>query len=331
MRYRRVRLHDGSLAVAVWWQDRWFPLTPFEDALGPAARDLIALLAQGPQGEERLREMLEQAHERGIEPPDFDPAAVLPFRPLTFRDFMLFEAHAIGATKGWLRRFAPTAYRVVNLYEAIFQKPHPKVRPSALWYRKPIYYMSNPLAFITEGETVPWPSYTRALDYELELGFVIVKPLRNATPEEAREAIGGFFVINDFSARDIQAAEMRSGFGPVKAKNFATGISVEVVSAWDLLPRWRELEGRVYINGTLVARGRASEPRYDITEAVAYASLGETLHPGEVMATGTFPGCCALESDQWPQPGDRVALEIDGVGRLENPIGQPERSPASQD
>lgn len=320
MRYRRVRLQDGSYAVAVWWEDQWFPLTAFEEELGEAARDLVALLAQGPEGEARLQDLLAQ----GREPEPCDPTPLLPFRPLTFRDFMLFEAHAIQATKGWLRRFAPTAYRVVNLYEAIFKKPHPKVRPSALWYQRPIYYMSNPLSFITEGETVPWPSYTRALDYELELGFVIVRPLRNATPEAAREAIGGFFVLNDFSARDVQAAEMRSGFGPVKAKNFATAMAAEVVSAWEVLPRWQELQGRVRINGTVVAEGRAAGPRYDITEAVAYASLGETLHPGEVMATGTFPGCCALESGHWPQPGDRVTLEIDGIGRLENVIGEPE-------
>ncbi len=321
MRYRKVRMEDGSYAVAVWWQDRWFPLTPFEEELGAATRDLVALLARGPEGEARLKELLAQAGE----PEPFDPTPLLPFRPLTFRDFMLFEEHAIQATKGWLRRFAPTAYRVVHLYETIFRKPHPKVRPSALWYQRPIYYMSNPLAFITEGETVPWPAYTQALDYELELGFVIVKPVRNATPEEARAAIGGFFVLNDFSARDIQAAEMRSGFGPVKAKNFATAMAAEVVSAWDLLPHWRNLRGRVLINGTVVAEGRAAHPRYDITEAVAYASLSETLHPGEVMATGTFPGCCALESGHWPRPGHRVTLEIPGVGRLENSIGEPER------
>ncbi len=321
MRYRRVRLRDGSHAVAVWWEGRWFPLTPFEEELGEAARDLVALLARGPAGEERLKALLAQ----GREPEPFDATPLLPFRPLTFRDFMLFEEHAIQATKGWLRRFAPGAYRVVNVYEAIFKKPHPKVRPSALWYQRPIYYMGNPLSFITEGETVPWPSYTQALDYELELGFVIVRPVRDATPEEAREAIGGFFVLNDFSARDVQAAEMRSGFGPVKAKNFATAMAAEVVSAWDILPRWRDLRGRVLINGAVVAQGRAANPRYDITEAVAYASLGETLHPGEVMATGTFPGGCALESGHWPQPGDRIVLEIEGVGRLENPVGAPPR------
>ncbi len=319
MRFRRVRLKDGRESVAALVQGRWWPLLAFEAELGPAASDLVRLLAGGEAVEERIRSLVEAAEA----PLPFEEAPLLPFRPLTFRDFMLYEAHAIGATKGWLKRFAPRAFRAVALYERVFKRPHPKVRPKPLWYRRPIYYMGNPLSFLPEGEEVPWPGYTRALDFELELGFVVVRPLKDPSPEEALAAIGGFFVLNDFSARDVQPAEMASGFGPVKAKNFATGVGLEVVSAAEVLPRWAELEGRVEINGEVVCRGKTAGARFSLGEAVAYAALGERVFPGEAMATGTLPGCSGLEAGRLLRPGDRVRAAIGGVGSLENPVARP--------
>ena len=319
MRFRRVRTERGP-ALAVWFEGRWWPLHPFADALGEAARDLVAALAGGPELFARIERLLAETDE----PAPFDPAPLLPFAPRTFRDFMLYEAHVVGATKGWLRRFNPRAYRLVELYERLFKRPHPRLRPRPLWYRRPIHYVGNPLTFLTEGEAVPWPRYTQALDFELELGFVVVRPLgRDPSPEEAAAAIGGFFVLNDFSARDVQAAEMQSGFGPVKAKNFATAIGLEVVSADEVLPRWQDFEGWVRVGGTEVCRGRAAGPRFDLGEAVAYAALGEGLVPGEAMATGTFPGCSGLEAGRLLAEGDEVEAAIEGIGAVRNPVGAP--------
>ncbi len=320
MRFRRVRLTDGRVSVAAHWEGRWWPLAPFADRLGEAAFDLVRLLAGGAELEARVVEAIGRAEE----PVPFENVPLLPFDPVSFRDFMLFEAHVVGATKGWLRRFRPPAYRMVLLYERLTGRPHPRVRPKPLWYRRPIYYMGNPLAFVTEGEAVFWPGYTRALDFELEVGWVIVRPLgRNPGPEEAAAAIGGFFVLNDFSARDVQAAEMQSGFGPVKAKNFATGIGLEVVSAGEVLPRWQALAGEVWVNGERVCQGRATGPRFDLPEVVAYAALGEGLVPGEVMASGTLPGCSGLEAGRLLAPGDVVEARIEGVGVLTNRVGSP--------
>ncbi len=320
MRFRRVRTEDQEAAVAVWFEDRWWPLSPFERELGRAARDLVEVLAGGPPLFERIVRLLENAEG----PRAFDPAPLLPFSPVSFRDFMLFEAHVIGASKGWLKRFQPRAYRLALLYERLTGKPHPKLRPKPLWYRRPIHYVGNPGTFLTEGAEVPWPSYTRALDFELELGFVVVRPLgRDPSLEEAARAIGGFFVLNDFSARDLQAAEMQSGFGPVKSKNFATGVGLEVVSADEILPRWQDLAGEVKLGGERVCRGKAAGPRFDLAEAVAYAALGEGLVPGEAMATGTFPGCSGLEADRLLAPGDEVEATIEGVGTLKNRVGRP--------
>jgi 2-keto-4-pentenoate hydratase/2-oxohepta-3-ene-1,7-dioic acid hydratase in catechol pathway len=245
----------------------------------------------------------------------------LPFEPRSFRDFMLYERHVIDAGRGMVRRFMPQMWEGLSAYESMHGEPHPDLRPRPLWYEKPIYYVGNHLSFIPDGATVPWPAYTRALDYELELGVVIARPIRDAAPDDAVQAIGGFVVVNDFSARDVQYPEMTSGFGPVKAKNFATGLGAVVVTADEVLPHVEDLRVEVRVNGAVWGEGHTGGARYSLGEMVAYASLGERLHPGELLATGTIPGCSGLETGQWLSPGDEVELRIERVGTLRNVIG----------
>ncbi len=247
-------------------------------------------------------------------------SACLPFAPRSFRDFMLYEAHAIDAARGFVRRFMPGARRIVEGYEAIMGWTFPSLKPHALWYRQPIYYFGNHLTFAADGDDIVAPRYTRALDYELELGFILVRPLRDATPEEAERAIGGFVVLNDLSARDVQLAEMRSGFGPQKAKHFASAMSAVIVSADEILPRWRELEGSVTLNGAVVAECATKGPQFSLGEALAHASAGEQLHPGELFGSGTLPGGSGIESGRLLTRGDTISLAIDGIGTLTNRI-----------
>lgn len=245
---------------------------------------------------------------------------VLPFAPRSFRDFMLYERHAIDAARGFARRFLPRIAPIARAYEAATGRDFPAFRPQPLWYRQPVYYMGNHLAFVGDGATIVRPGYSSALDYELELGFVLARPLLDASPEEAEAAIGGFLVVNDFSARDVQLAEMRSGFGPQKAKHFANAMSAVVVSADEVLPRWRELRGSVRINGALVAEPATAGPHWTLGEALAHASQGERLLPGELLATGTLPGGSGIENGRLLEPGDLIEIGIDGVGSLANRI-----------
>ncbi len=113
--------------------------------------------------------------------------------------------------------------------------------------------MSNHLSFVPSGTPVAVPSYSAALDFELEIGFVLAAPLFNASAAEALDAIGAFVVVNDFSARDVQRAEMATGLGPQKAKHFASSMSVLAVTADEILPHIDELTGSVTINGATVA------------------------------------------------------------------------------
>ncbi|CAN5184781.1 hypothetical protein BH09ACT8_BH09ACT8_11530 [soil metagenome] len=145
-------------------------------------------------------------------------AALLPFQPLSFRDFLLSAEHNIGAARGMLRRFYRQTSRVTTLFETVTRTQFPAFRPKKLFYQQPIYYMSNAMTLVPTGHPVAFPSYSKGLDFELEIGFVLKEPLHNAIPATA--AIGAFVLVNDFSARDVQRREMSSGLGAAEVETF---------------------------------------------------------------------------------------------------------------
>lgn len=324
MKLRRVT--DGQtfaveIAAASGWVDAGQALRSLTPALAvlDVARwsaDIVALL--GAPGDVLARLPGAAAP---LAPDQGDARTVaLPFEPKSFRDFMLYEQHAIDAARGFVRKYVPNALPLVRAYEAVLGSPFPLLKPARLWYREPIYYMGNHLAFAGDGGTIAIPSYADDIDYELELGFVLKRALFNASVEDAEAAIGGFIVINDFTARSVQRDEMRSGFGPQKSKHFANGLSGVVVSADEILPRWTSLKGSVRINGNLVAEPSCAGPQWTLGEALAHVSRSERLYPGELFATGTLPGGSGIETGRLLAAGDTIEIAIDGVGSLRNTI-----------
>ncbi len=323
MKIRLVPQSDGQPSVAVRTPQGWLPLRPLltrrerlaSPELESAAQGVLPFLQIHKTQGEAIQALIAAAS-----PDDYlpDPPSLLPVQPRAFRDFMLYEQHYINAARGMAQRFLPEKVKMLELYEKVFKKPHAKLLPKPIWYKKPIYYMGSHINFYTDGDKVPWPAYTNALDYELELGVIVAHPIFNASPDEAREAIGGFVIINDFSARDVQLPEMGSGFGPVKSKNFANAMSSVVVTADELFPRVDALAVRVIVNGETWGEGSTAGMQFSLGEMVAYASLGEHVVPGEVMATGTIPGCSGVETGHWLSHGDEITLEIEGIGHLVN-------------
>jgi 2-keto-4-pentenoate hydratase/2-oxohepta-3-ene-1,7-dioic acid hydratase in catechol pathway len=289
---------------------------PPSEAVELWSRDPIALIAAPADMRAKLAEAAR----------DLDPVAnresdvVIPFEPRSFRDFMLYEAHAIAAARGFVHAFMPAAARVVAAYETLTGKTFPRLKPHRLWYRQPLYYMGNHLTIATDGDAIAIPPYSRALDYELELGFVLAKPLLDAGPEACEAAIGGFVVLNDFSARDVQLEEMASGFGPQKSKHFASAISKVLVTADEILPRWRDLKGRVCLNGALIAEPTTAGAKWSLGEAIAHACRGEQLHAGELFGSGTLPGGSGIETGHLLKAGDVIEIAIDGIDTLSNTI-----------
>lgn len=252
--------------------------------------------------------------------PEPRPGLALPFQPRSFRDCSLYERHWVQASRGYVRRFMPLAGVFTGAFERLTGRAFPAFRPHPLAVRQPVYYFGNHLSFVPSGTPMRAPRFTQALDYELELGAVLRKPLHNATPEEALDAIGGFVVVNDWSARDIQREEMGTGLGPQKCKHFCSAMSDAIVDAADVMPRIERLTARVEVNGQVVAETSTADMLHDWGRTLSHLSMDEPLWPGELIATGTLPSGCAMENGRWLQPGDTLRLVIDGIGEVVHPI-----------
>lgn len=233
-----------------------------------------------------------------------------PFRVESIRDFYAFEQHV----------------KTCRAHRGLGMVPQ--------WYEVPVFYFSNPVAVIGDGEPVRAPHGSTALDYELELACVIGTPARDLPPDDsAMGCVAGFTVMNDWSARDLQRAEMAVGLGPSKSKDFATSLGPRLVPFAELRTYFRD--GRLHlgmtaaVNGRELSSGNAGTMYWTWPQLLAHASRDTELQPGDVIGSGTVGTGCILELTPeavggWLKPGDVVQLTIEGIGMLQNPvIGQP--------
>jgi len=207
-------------------------------------------------------------------------------KPPSVRDFYAFEQH-VKAAYGRHGREVPEA-----------------------WYRIPVFYFSNPNAMLGPDDEIPYPEPARELDYELEVAAVI----------GAEGKIGGFTVLNDWSARDLQREEMKVGLGPAKGKDFATSIGPVVVTPDEFDGSEGVMVARV--NGEERSRGNLASMHHSWEAIVAHAAQNTELCPGDILGSGTVGTGCILElgDERWLQPGDLVELEVEGIGVLRNRI-----------
>ena len=233
-------------------------------------------------------------------------------RPPSFRDFYAFEQHV--ATM-WQRR----------------QSEIPEA-----WYRLPIFYFSNTSEIRGPGDPVWAPRDSSELDFELEVGAIVDTPGFDLSEERAGEAIGGYLVINDWSARDLQRDESTVRLGPAKGKDFATSIGPWIVTPDELAGSWRgdALAPDLGMTATVgdaggrtveVSRGSWSTAHFSFGQMLARASADVHVRPGELLGSGTVGTGCLLEVKdstlgRWLEPGDLVTLSIEGIGELQSPV-----------
>jgi fumarylacetoacetate (FAA) hydrolase len=247
-----------------------------------AAPSMIAWL--GGEGRER------SGAERGLD--ELTLLAPVP-EPPSLRDFIAYEGHVA------------TGFRLRGS-----QVPEH-------WYKAPAFYFSNPASIRGPGEAVKRPGGCNMLDLELEIAAVI----------GAGGEIAGFTLMNDWSARDFQLPEMTVGLGPAKAKDFATSLGPWIATP-DELPYADgrlNLVGSVSVNGTELSLCHADEQHFTWPEMVAHAARDTRLRPGDVLGSGTLTGGCLVElgpldGERFLEPGDVVALEAPGLGRLESTV-----------
>jgi fumarylacetoacetate (FAA) hydrolase len=226
--------------------------------------------------------------------------------PRTFRDFYAFEQHVKTCR----------AHRGLQMIPA--------------WYEMPVFYFSNPGSLVGHESPVSAPAGSSELDYELELGIVIGRGGKDIKARDAWKHVAGFMIVNDFSARDLQRAEMSVGLGPAKSKDFATAVGPYLVTLDDLADRI-DSSGRIHlkmvarINGKEYSRGDASSMYFSWPAIIEHASRDAMLYPGDLLASGTVGTGCILElgpdkTGGWLKPGDVVELEIERLGTLRSPI-----------
>ncbi|MFI5806760.1 fumarylacetoacetate hydrolase family protein [Streptomyces sp. NPDC051561] len=235
-----------------------------------------------------------------------------PLQPSSVRDFVTFEEHVEGVR------------RSVSGESGVPEQ----------WYEAPTFYFTNPHAVFGPDDDIPMPPGSSVLDFELEVAAVIGRDGQDLTPEQAREHIVGYTVFNDWSARDLQAAEMRVGLGPCKGKDGATTLGPYLVTADELEP-YRDSEGLLRlaltaeVNGEKTGSDLLSHMSWTFEEMAAYASRGTRIVSGDVLGSGTCGngGCLAelwgRSGAQVPpplKPGDTVTLTVEGIGSLTNRV-----------
>jgi fumarylacetoacetate (FAA) hydrolase len=295
--HRRLSRSDERLAHnSVLFRQ---PITTLDDHLGRGLRV------------EALGELLDR-----FEPADDEDDALLEasdlsfgppiLRPTSLRDFYAFEQHV--ATM-WSRRGQEV--------------------PDA-WYRLPIFYFSN-VSEVRGPEDPVWaPRGSRELDYELEIAALIDTPVKNLPAERGEEAVGGYMILNDWSARDLQRDETTVRLGPAKGKDFATTLGPWLVTPDELADaragKGYALAATAEINGQELSRGSWSDVYFGFGEMIERASADARLLPGDVIGSGTVGTGCLLEIREasgfgrYLQPGDRVRLTVERLGELATPI-----------
>lgn len=173
---------------------------------------------------------------------------------------------------------------------------------------EPLLFFKPPSALIGTGDVIRLPRVSQRVEFEAEIGVVIGRRAQRVTAEEAPGFIGGFTCLNDVTCRDLQKTDGQWG----RAKGFDTFCPVGPRVASDL--HWGELEVICRVNGVERQRGRSVAMHFSIPTLVAYISGIMTLEPGDLIATGTPAGTAPLFD------GDRVEVEIPGVGVLSNSV-----------
>lgn len=173
---------------------------------------------------------------------------------------------------------------------------------------EPMIFLKPPSALLASGEAIVLPGQSAQVEYEGEIGVVVLERLRNVSAAQAEQARLGFTCVNDVTARDLQKPDGQWG----RAKGFDTFCPVgpAVVEGLD----WRSLSVTTRLNGVEKQRGATSEMAYGIPGIIAFISSVMTLEPGDLIATGTPAGVGRLT------PGDVVEVEVPGVGILRNTV-----------
>ncbi|KLO32363.1 fumarylacetoacetate hydrolase family protein [Mycobacterium haemophilum] len=279
----------------------------------PPGVTLLDLVGGGPDGLRAAGEDVQRSPAAVVQLADVRLMAPIP-RPPSIRDSLCFLDHMRNcqAALGAGRELSDT------------------------WYRIPAFYFACPATVLGPYDDAPTAPGSAWQDFELEIAAIIGSSgsdLRDLTVEEAEQAIVGYTIFNDWSARDLQQMESQLGIGQGKGKDSAVTLGPYLVTPDELEPYRRDgkLDLRVsaLVNDTMIGSGSTAEMDWTFGEVISYISRGVTLRPGDVIGSGTVPTCTlvehlsrtALESfPGWLHDGDVVTLQVQGLGETRQTV-----------
>ena len=181
----------------------------------------------------------------------------------------------------------------------------------------PLFFAKFTTSLIGPGEPIVIPSVVQKADYEAELGVVIGTTVSRIGRENAFEAIAGYLVANDVSARDLQFADGQW----TRGKSPDTFCPVGPLVPASEVPDPHALRIRAIVSGETLQDSTTANLIFGIDEIISYASQTSTLEPGDLILTGTPAGVGVFrDPKRLLQPGDTVTIQIDGVGEITNPV-----------
>ncbi len=313
-------LKDGRPQAALLVNNQAYDLQSLDSGLPD---NMEALLQDWARGTDKLREQERligegKCHVQGVDAGGLVLLAPVT-RPTSCRDGYAFRQHVAAARR------------------------NRKVEMIAEFDEYPIWYFTNHNAVQGPGEIRCMPDHFQRLDFELEAAVVLGKKGRNFSADKADDYIAGYTIMNDMSARLLQMEEMKLNLGPAKGKDFSTAIGPWLVTP-DELEQYRtqpkaghtgnafDLKMVCRVNGVQVSQGSMGDMDWTFAEIIERCAYGADVYPGDVIGSGTVGTGCFLELNgtgllndpayktQWLQAGDKIEMEISGLGQLDNSI-----------
>ena len=276
----------------------------------PPGVTLLDLVNRGADGLRKAGEEALRSPAETVRLGDVTMMAPIP-RPPSIRDSLCFLDHMRNcqAVMGAARELADT------------------------WYRIPAFYFACPATVLGPYDDVPMAPGSAWQDFELEIGAIIGTTGKDLTVEQAEQAIIGYTIFNDWSARDLQQLEGQLAIGQAKGKDSGVTLGPYLVTPDELEPYRRDgklsMQVSALVNDTEIGSGSTGQMDWSFAEVISYASRGVTLSPGDVFGSGTVPTCTLIEHlsltaleafPGWLHDGDVVTLKVEGLGETRQAV-----------
>jgi len=188
-------------------------------------------------------------------------------------------------------------------------------------------FLMPPTAVIGPDVQIPWPAYSEQVDYEIELAVVIGKEAKCIKPEDALDAVAGYTIVNDVSARSVTFAKARAKRPWDEFYDWLNGKWADgflpmgpYLLTKDEVDDVQNLEMTLKVNDRVRQKANTSQMIYPVADIVSFLSHIMTLEPGDIIATGT-PAGVAMATGEFLQPGDTIECTIEKLGMLKNTLG----------